>query len=238
MVDDPHSDPFVCTGCHAYQHTQNPCPLCGSAVVPAELADELPPDPKLTFAPRRPRRLGAMLVVGLLALAAPLLWSAVIWLVWNTPLALAGTVACGSITVAMLLPWKQRHNPSGEDPVVYRGDRAVDSHGKVNPLLVSSAGITLNPIAGTFGRLGGVVPYVVVLVAFVFPLLCVVSEAPAGAQRLWPLASDGLVSERCSSGTCVARWKATAHRPRCAPLRWRSDAATDDTISYLATDVL
>ena len=89
-----------------------------------------------------------------------------------------------SITVAMLLPWKQRHNPSGEDPVVYRGDRAVDSHGKVNPLLVSTAGITLNPTGATFGRRGGVVPYVVVLVAFLFPLLCVVSDAPAGAQRI------------------------------------------------------
>ena len=117
-------------------------------------------------------------------LIASLAWGAFIWIASDTPLALVGAVATGSMTLAMLAPWKQRHNPSGEDPVVYRGDRAVDSHGKVNPLLVSTAGTTLNPVGATYGRVGGVVPYVVVLIAGVFPLVCALSGGPAEAQRI------------------------------------------------------
>jgi hypothetical protein len=125
-----------------------------------------------------------MLAGGLMALAASLIGGVWVWVVWGTPLAFIGTASCGSMTVAMLLPWKQRHNPSGEDPVVWRGDRAVDSRGRVNPLFVSTAGVTLNPTGATFGHLGGVIPYVVLLVAFVLPLLCGLVEGQARSQRL------------------------------------------------------
>lgn len=182
---DAHEEdaPYVCTGCRTRRRTFDPCSICGSLAVPIAEAPE--PPPPMVMDPTEPRRHGLMLVVGLVALAGSLVLGVVTWLASDAPVAFLGVASIGLVTLAMLLPSKQRHNPSGEDPVLYRGDRPIvrTPHGdEVNPLFTDPAGVSLNPASLTFSRMGWPIPYVAGLFVGVVPIMCLlVAEAAVAA---------------------------------------------------------
>jgi hypothetical protein len=123
-----------------------------------------------------------MLAAGLVALVGSVALGSVTWVVSDSLVALVGTASIGVMTLAMLLPWKQRHNPDGEDPVLYRGDRPVlrTAHrDQINPVFTDSAGVTLNPASLTFARMGWVVPFVVGLFVGLVPILCLLGAESA-----------------------------------------------------------
>lgn len=177
--------PYVCIGCHTYRRTLEPCSICGSAVVPAAEAPE--PDGPTYLLPPEPRRHGAMLVVGLVALAGSVALGIATWIVSDSFVAFLGAGSIGLVSLAMLLPWKQRHNPSGADPVLYRGDRPVvhtPRGDEVSPVFTDAAGVALNPASLTFARMGWPIPYVASLFVALVPIGCLVAAGSAFVPTL------------------------------------------------------
>lgn len=177
--------PYVCIGCRTYRRTLEPCSICGSEVVPAAEAPE--PAGPTYLPPPEPRRHGAMLVVGLVAVAGSVALGIASWIVSDGFVAFVGSGSIGLMSLAMLLPWKQRHNPSGADPVLYRGDRPVvrTSRGdEVSPIFTDAAGVTLNPASATFAEMGWPVPYVAGVLVAIVPIGCLVAAGSAFVPTL------------------------------------------------------